>query len=64
MFASTLFIPSISISFPIYRLLSDLGLKDTLTGVIFVYASLGIAVTFSSSAATFSPFQRKWRRQP
>ena len=32
MFASTLFIPSISISFPIYRLLSDLGLKDTLTG--------------------------------
>lgn len=46
MFATTLFIPSISISFPIYRLLSDLGLKDTLTGVIFVYASLGIAVTF------------------
>ena len=45
MIASTLFIPSISISFPIYRLLSDLGLKDTLTGVIFVYASLGIAVT-------------------
>ena len=45
-FASTLFIPSISISFPIYRLLSDIGLKDTLTGVIFVYASLGIAVTF------------------
>ena len=34
MFASTLFIPSISISFPIYRLLSDLGLKDTLTGVM------------------------------
>lgn len=62
MFASTLFIPSISISFPIYRLLSDLGLKDTLTGVIFVYASLGIAVTFFILAAIFSPFQRKWRR--
>lgn len=46
MFASTLFIPSISISFPIYRLLSDLGFKDTLTGIIFVYSSLGIAVTF------------------
>lgn len=46
MFASTLFIPSISISFPIYRLLSDLGLKDTLTGIIFVYSSLGIAVIF------------------
>jgi raffinose/stachyose/melibiose transport system permease protein len=46
MFASTLFIPSISISFPIYRLLSDLQLKDTLAGVIFIYAGLGIAVTF------------------
>ncbi len=46
MFASTLFIPAVSISFPIYRLLSDLGLKDSLTGIIFVYSSLGIATTF------------------
>ena len=43
MFASTLFIPSISISFPIYRLLSDLGLKDTLTGVIFVLSLIHIS---------------------
>ncbi len=46
MFASTLFIPAISISFPVYRLLSDISLKDTLTGIIFVYSSLGIATTF------------------
>lgn len=46
MFATTLFIPSISISFPIYRLLGDLGLKDTRTGLIFVYSGLGIAITF------------------
>lgn len=46
MFASTLFIPAISISFPIYRLLGELGLKDSRIGVIFVYSGLGIAVTF------------------
>ncbi len=46
MFASTMFIPAVSISFPIYRMLSDLNLKDTLIGVIFVYSGLGIAVTF------------------
>lgn len=46
MFTTTLFIPSISISFPIYRLLGSLGLKDTRIGVIFVYAGLGIAITF------------------
>lgn len=46
MFATTLFIPSISISFPIYRLLGNLGLKDTRTGLIFIYSGLGIAVTF------------------
>ena len=46
MFTTTLFIPSISISFPIYRLLGDLGLKDTRGGLIFIYSGLGIAVTF------------------
>lgn len=46
MFATTLFIPSISISFPIYRLLGDLNLKDTRIGVIFIYSGLGIAVTY------------------
>lgn len=46
MFATTLFIPAISISFPIYRLLGNLNLKDTRLGLIFVYSGLGIAVTF------------------
>lgn len=46
MFSSTLFIPAVSISFPIYRLLGNLGLKDTRTGVILIYSGLGIAVTF------------------
>lgn len=46
MFATTLFIPSISISFPIYRLLGTLNLKDTRIGLIFVYSGLGIAVTY------------------
>lgn len=46
MFSSTLFIPAISISFPIYRLLGDLGLRDTRMGVILIYSGLGIAVTY------------------
>ena len=46
MFAVTLFIPSISISFPIYRLLGELNLKDSRIGVIFIYSGLGIAVTY------------------
>lgn len=46
MFTTTLFIPSISISFPIYRLLGDLNLKDTKGGLVFIYSGLGIAVTF------------------
>ena len=46
MFSTTLFIPSVSISFPIYRMLGNLGLKDTRLGVILIYSGLGIAVTF------------------
>lgn len=46
MFSTTLFIPAISISFPIYRLLGNLGLRDTRIGVIFIYSGLGIAVTY------------------
>lgn len=46
MFASTLFIPAISISFPIYRMMGSLGLRDTKESLMFVYTGLGIAVTF------------------
>lgn len=46
MFATTLFIPSISISFPIYRLIDTLGLYDKKLGLILVYSGLNIAVSF------------------
>jgi raffinose/stachyose/melibiose transport system permease protein len=46
MFATTLYIPSIAISFPIYRLTRSLGLYNTRSALIFVYSGLGIAVTF------------------
>lgn len=46
MFSTTLFIPPVSISFPIYRLLGDLGMKDSRMGIIFIYTGLGIAVTY------------------
>lgn len=46
MFASTLYIPSISISFPIYRMIQQLGLMDSKWAVILVYSGLNIAITF------------------
>ena len=46
MFASTLYVPSISISFPIYRMMTDLHLQDTRAAVIFVYSGLNIAITY------------------
>lgn len=46
MFSTTLFVPAISISLPIYQLINRLGLKDSQFGVIFIYSGLGIATTF------------------
>ena len=46
MFSTTLFIPAISISLPIYQLINYLGLKDSHIGVIFIYSGLGIATTY------------------
>lgn len=45
-FISTLFIPGVAISYPIYRLMRTLNLYDTYFSVIFLYSGLGIAVTF------------------
>lgn len=59
MFSTTLFIPSVSISFPIYRLLGDLGLKDTRAGVIFIYSGLGIAVTYFILQSYFSTIPKE-----
>lgn len=46
MFASTLFIPQYAISFPIYRLMNQIGLYNTRTGLILVYTGLNIAISF------------------
>lgn len=59
MFSTTLFIPAVSISFPIYRLLGDLGLKDTRLGVIIVYSGLGIAVTYFILHSYFSSIPKE-----
>lgn len=59
MFTTTLFIPSISISFPIYRLLGNLGLKDTRTGLILIYSGLGIAITFFILRSYFQTIPRE-----
>lgn len=59
MFSTTLFIPAISISFPIYRLLGTLGLRDTRIGVIFIYSGLGIAVTYFILQSYFMSIPRE-----
>lgn len=46
MFASTLFIPTLAISFPIFYLIQTLGLYNTKTGLVFTYTGLAVAVTF------------------
>lgn len=46
MFASTMFIPTIAISYPIFRMIKSLGLYDTKTGLILTYMSFNIAVSF------------------
>lgn len=46
MFSTTLFIPAISISLPLYQMIQSLGLKDSHIGVIFIYSGLGIATTY------------------
>ncbi|MGN0365918.1 MAG: carbohydrate ABC transporter permease [Suilimivivens sp.] len=59
MFTTTLFIPAVSISFPIYRLLVDMGLKDTRVGVIIVYSGLGIAITYFILYSYFSSIPKE-----
>ncbi len=46
MFASTLFIPTIAISYPIFRMIKNIGLYDTKAGLILTYMSFNIAVSF------------------
>lgn len=46
MFASTMFIPGIAISYPIFRMIKAFGLYDTKTGLILTYISFNVAVSF------------------
>jgi len=46
MFASTLFIPGIAISYPLFVMIRAVGLYNTKTGLTLTYAGLGIALTF------------------
>lgn len=46
LFASTLFVPSIALTYPIYRMIKTLGLYDTKAGLSLVYMGLGIGMSF------------------
>lgn len=43
---STLFIPATAMTFPVYRLVSVMGLYNTQAALIFVYSCSGIAMSF------------------
>ena len=45
-FMATMFVPASALTFPVYNLIKNLGMFDTRTGLIFVYACSGIAVSF------------------
>ena len=43
---STLFIPGIALTFPVYNLVNKLGLYNTRWGLIFIYSCSSIAMSF------------------
>lgn len=45
-FLSTMFVPASALTFPVYNLIKSVGMYDTRTGLILVYACSGIAVSF------------------
>ncbi len=45
-FIATLFVPTSSLTFPIYHLVKNLGMYDTRIGLIFVYTCYRVAVGF------------------
>ena len=45
-FMATMFVPASALTFPVYNLVKNMGMFDTRTGLIFVYACSGIAVSF------------------
>ncbi|MGN0362543.1 MAG: carbohydrate ABC transporter permease, partial [Bilifractor sp.] len=45
-FMATMFVPASALTFPVYNLIKGMQLFDTRTGLIFVYACSGIAISF------------------
>ena len=45
-FMATMFVPTSALTFPVYHLVKNLGLFNTRTGLILVYACSGIAISF------------------
>ncbi|VKA44580.1 sugar ABC transporter permease [Streptococcus pneumoniae] len=46
MLYSTLFIPATAMTFPVYRLVNELGIYNTPVALILVYSCSGIAMSF------------------
>ncbi len=46
MLATTLFIPATALTYPVYNLINRLGIYNTRTALILIYACSGIAVSF------------------
>ena len=45
-FMATMFVPPSALTFPVYNLIKKAGLFNTRTGLVFVYACSGIAISF------------------
>lgn len=46
MLLSTIFIPATAMTFPVYNLITKMGMHNTHSGLIFIYSCSGIAVSF------------------
>ena len=46
MLASTLFIPATALTYPVYNLINTLGIYNTRSALILIYACSGIAISF------------------
>lgn len=59
MFSSCLLIPSISLSYPVFRMVKTLGLYDSLRGLILVNVAFGLPVTFFIMRSYFLTIPRE-----
>ncbi len=59
MFSSCLLIPSISLSYPVFRMIKTLGLYDSLAGLVLVNVAFGLPVTFFIMRSYFLTIPRE-----